>query len=196
MTRANQRRFALAVTVLVCAGAGSGGVAFAAPVSEDVLTAQVVAAKTQAEATGGQIVRFSAGGFWDATTQEAYINDGARVARVVKGRLVYKDRGTGRPDGAALVGATSVTTQTIPATCYVTDNLTHCEQVANVSGCNPTSMWLNYDPTADHFSGVYGPPAYAGEYINVRNAPYRRYGPRGVRVFRTGTWGFMSVNCF
>ena len=34
-----------------------------------------------------------------------------------------------------------------------------------------------------------------GEGINVRNHPYRTYGPRGVRVFREGHWVFMSDRC-
>jgi len=98
---------------------------------------------------------------------------------------------------AALALAAGPASAQAPASCADPDNLTHCEQVVDTPGCNPTSAYLRYPqpPGSDTFVEPYGPAAVPGEYINVRNATYRRYGPRGVRVFRSGTWLFMSGNC-
>ena len=35
-----------------------------------------------------------------------------------------------------------------------------------------------------------------GEQGNIRDEPYRRYGPRGVRAMHGGQWGFYSTACF
>jgi len=74
--------------------------------------------------------------------------------------------------------------------CSNTENLSHCETVT----CQSAQIYRNYNPTADDFSDPYA-TVYNGQTVNVRNAPYRRYGPRGVRVFHAGLWGFISANC-
>lgn len=74
--------------------------------------------------------------------------------------------------------------------CSNTDNLTHCETVT----CQSAGLYRNYNATADDFSDQFA-TVYYGYQLNVRNAPYRRYGPRGVRIFYQGTWGFVSANC-
>jgi hypothetical protein len=35
-----------------------------------------------------------------------------------------------------------------------------------------------------------------GEQGDIRDEPYRRYGPRGVRAMHGGQWGFYSTACF
>ncbi len=55
-------------------------------------------------------------------------------------------------------------------------------------------MSLGRSSPLDWFRGQFA-SVWPGTYINVRNAPYRRYGPRGVRVFYNNDWGFMSGNC-
>ena len=169
------------------ARASTGGAGAAQ--QENELTQQVIAAKNQADRSGETMVRFAAGGFWDATTDEAYINEGARVALLVRNKLVDRDRGTAYPDVRTLGDPAASTTDT----CSVTDNLTHCESVINTPGCDPTYAYLRY--VNDDFMAPYGPAAYPGERINVRNSPYRAQAPRGVRVFRTAEWLWMSDNC-
>jgi hypothetical protein len=69
---------------------------------------------------------------------------------------------------------------------------THCE----TNQCPQGVFYLNYDPTADHFSGERGVPLVQNEQGDIRDEPYRRYGPRGVRAFHDGSWGFYSTTCF
>lgn len=162
------------------------------PAAEKRLAKQVVDAKRQAAITGASMVRGD-WGYWDATTQEAYVDTGARIAHVKGGKLVYLDRGVGQPGG--LYSGDGPVVMYHPYPCHETDNYTHCEQSLNKSGCNPTYAYLNYNDTTDNFSGQYGAPIYPGEWMNVRNAPYRKIGPRGVRIYRIDRWLFMSDNC-
>jgi hypothetical protein len=74
--------------------------------------------------------------------------------------------------------------------CSNTENLSHCETVV----CGSGYLYRNYNASTDDFSDPYN-TVYSGQTLNVRNAPYRRYGPRGVRVFNSGIWGFVSANC-
>ncbi len=69
---------------------------------------------------------------------------------------------------------------------------THCE----TNRCEAGRFYRNYDPTADHFSWEYGTPLVKGEQGDIRDEPYRRYGPRGVRAMHAGQWGFYSTACF
>lgn len=69
---------------------------------------------------------------------------------------------------------------------------THCE----TNRCQAAVFYLNYNPTTDHFSSPEGRTLVYGEQGNIRDEPYRRYGPRGVRARHYGTWGFYSVTCF
>jgi hypothetical protein len=68
---------------------------------------------------------------------------------------------------------------------------THCE----TNQCSAAHFYRNYDPTADHFFDEYGAPL-GQEQGDIRDEPYRRYGPRGVRGFHAGQWGFYSKTCF
>lgn len=45
------------------------------------------------------------------------------------------------------------------------------------------------------FRDVYGDVYYNGEQADIRDEPYRSYGPRGVRGMENGKWGFFSKNC-
>ncbi|MBB4909912.1 hypothetical protein [Actinophytocola algeriensis] len=69
---------------------------------------------------------------------------------------------------------------------------THCE----TNRCEAGRFYRNYDPTADHFSWEWGDPLVKGEQGDIRDEPYRRYGPRGVRAMHAGQWGFYSTACF
>ena len=69
---------------------------------------------------------------------------------------------------------------------------THCE----TNQCEAGRFYRNYDPTANRFSWEYGAPLVRGEQGDIRDEPYRRYGPRGVRGFHSGQWGFYSTACF
>jgi hypothetical protein len=69
---------------------------------------------------------------------------------------------------------------------------THCE----TNQCDAGHFYRNYDPTADHFSWEWGAPLAKGEQGDIRDEPYRRYGPRGVRAMHGGQWGFYSTGCF
>lgn len=69
---------------------------------------------------------------------------------------------------------------------------THCE----TNQCESAVFYRNYDPTADHFSWEWGDTLVRGEQGNIRDEPYRRYGPRGVRAMHGGQWGFYSRTCF
>jgi hypothetical protein len=69
---------------------------------------------------------------------------------------------------------------------------THCE----TNQCANAVFYRNYDPTADHFSYEWGDTLVNGEQGNIRDEPYRRYGPRGVRAMHGGQWGFYSTTCF
>lgn len=69
---------------------------------------------------------------------------------------------------------------------------THCE----TNHCQAAVFYLNYNPTTDRFSSPNGRTLVQGEQGNIRDEPYRRYGPRGVRAMHYGTWGFFSVTCF
>jgi hypothetical protein len=69
---------------------------------------------------------------------------------------------------------------------------THCE----TNRCEQARFYRNYDPGADHFSWEYGSPLVKGEQGDIRDEPYRRYGPRGVRAMHAGQWGFYSTACF
>jgi hypothetical protein len=80
-----------------------------------------------------------------------------------------------------------------PPVCDDPNNRTHCELSLDEPGCRPTRAYLNY--VGDDFRDPYGDPINPNTWINVRNQPYRRYGPRGVRVFYQGKWGFVSGNC-
>jgi hypothetical protein len=68
----------------------------------------------------------------------------------------------------------------------------HCE--TNI--CESAQFYSDYNPTTDHFSDPRGKPLVRGEQGNIRNEPYRRYGPRGVRGMHAGAHGFYSKNCF
>lgn len=73
----------------------------------------------------------------------------------------------------------------------------HCE----TNRCNSGVFYQNYNPTTDHFSDPYGPALANGEQSNIRDEPYRRYGPRGVRAAHRGfdgvvRYGFYSTTCF
>ena len=68
---------------------------------------------------------------------------------------------------------------------------THCEP----NQCTAAHFYRNYDPTADKFSDEYSTPL-GNEQGDIRDEPYRRYGPRGVRAFHDGQWGFYSRTCF
>src|SRR6476469_4902586 len=57
-------------------------------------------------------------------------------------------------------------------------------------------FYRNYDPSADHFSWEWGDPLAKDEQGDIRDEPYRRYGPRGVRAMHGGQWGFYSTACF
>jgi hypothetical protein len=69
---------------------------------------------------------------------------------------------------------------------------THCETNQCVQGV----FYLNYNPTEDHFTDPYGGALTQGEQGDIRDEPYRRYGPRGVRAMHSGRWGFYSTGCF
>jgi hypothetical protein len=69
---------------------------------------------------------------------------------------------------------------------------THCE----TNRCELARFYRNYDPGTDHFSWEYGAPLVRGEQGDIRDEPYRRYGPRGVRAMHAGVWGFYSSTCF
>ncbi len=69
---------------------------------------------------------------------------------------------------------------------------THCE----TNQCEAGRFYRNYDPGSDHFSSEYGGALVRGEQGDIRDEPYRRYGPRGVRGFHSGQWGFYSTACF
>lgn len=156
----------------------------AAGPDDPALLARVQAAVQQANATGEPLVRFD-GGYYDATTRQVYVDEGAQVLVLVGDRLVPA------PDGA--LG--SANRSAGMALCNPTARFTHCERVVDRPGCDPATVWLNYDPRTDHFSTPWGSPAVPGEGINVRNYPYRTYGPRGVRVYRESHWAFMSDAC-
>jgi len=162
------------------------------PAAEKRLTKQVLDARRQAAITGASIVRGD-WGYWDATTREAYIDTGGRIAHVKGAKLAYLDPGPSEPAG--VLGGGGPVIMFHPAVCHDNTNLTHCEQSLNKSGCNPTYAYLRYDDLTDNFSGQYGAPIYPGEWMNVRNAPYRKIGPRGVRIYRIDRWLFMSDNC-
>ncbi|WP_285498651.1 hypothetical protein [Actinokineospora sp. NBRC 105648] len=69
---------------------------------------------------------------------------------------------------------------------------THCE----TNHCTAGRFYLNYNPGSDHFSDEYGTPLTQDEQGDIRDEPYRRYGPRGVRAMHSGRWGFYSTACF
>ncbi len=69
---------------------------------------------------------------------------------------------------------------------------THCETNRCVTG----HFYRNYDPGTDRFSWEYGTPLVQDEQGDIRDEPYRRYGPRGVRAMHAGQWGFYSTACF
>jgi len=69
---------------------------------------------------------------------------------------------------------------------------THCE----TNQCQAATFYLNYNPTTDNFSSPHGRDLVYGEQGNIRDEPYRRYGPRGVRAMHYSTWGFFSRSCF
>jgi len=69
---------------------------------------------------------------------------------------------------------------------------THCE----VNQCEAGVFYLNYDTGADSFSSPYGAALVKGEQGDIRDEPYRRHGPRGVRAMHSGKWGFYSTGCF
>lgn len=70
--------------------------------------------------------------------------------------------------------------------------LFHCE----TNRCASAQFYLDYNPTTDHFSDPYGSRLVEGEQGNIRDEPYRRYGPRGVRAMHAGAHGFYSRTCF
>lgn len=69
---------------------------------------------------------------------------------------------------------------------------THCE----TNQCQAAHFYRNYDPGTDHFSWEWGDALAKGEQGDIRDEPYRRYGPRGVRAMHGGQWGFYSTTCF
>jgi hypothetical protein len=74
--------------------------------------------------------------------------------------------------------------------CSNTTNLSHCETVT----CSSAQLYRNYNPNTDNFSDPFNTVTY-GMVLNVHNAPDRRFGPRGVRIYNSGIWGFVSGNC-
>jgi hypothetical protein len=142
------------------------------------LVEQAKAAAEQAKVTNQDYVRFN-GGLYDRTTDEVYVDEGGRVMRFEGDQLV---------DVAGDVQESPKGTVSAMDTCSNTQNLSHCETVT----CSSTWFYLNY--SGDNFQDPYAQFGY-GATVNVRNAPYRRLGARGVRVFYAGLWGYMSGNC-
>ncbi len=58
----------------------------------------------------------------------------------------------------------------------------------------PVTPSIGQVPEEDHFTDHWN-TYVQGEQADIRDEPYRRYGPRGVRAMDRGTWGFFSVNC-
>jgi len=79
---------------------------------------------------------------------------------------------------------------------------THCE---TVSGCETMVVYKNYNDGADQFYDPFETffrtghvMAYnRGDTLEVRDAPYRRAGERGVLIYTGGTfgWGWVSRTC-
>ena len=174
MINSTRHRIGWAIAVLALLGSLSlTSVAGAAPASPELTKKVIAAAK---KATRNDIVRFQ-GGYYDPTTYEAYVDEGAQVFQLRGNRL-----------GPALGGSSGdFTTQVNCGGGYF-----HCEQVWP---CDTAQTYLNYFPDVDDFRDPWGRLLVQLEQANVRNEPYRRYGPRGVRVYQFGRHGFMSNNC-
>lgn len=131
--------------------------------------------QAKARATGDTYVRFD-GGMYEPTTGDVYVDGDPVVRRLEGNRLVAAPASTGGEFG------------TLDA-CNGT--YTHCETIT----CQSTRFYLNYYPDQDDFRDVYGDVYYNGEQADIRDEPYRSYGPRGVRGMENGKWGFFSKNC-
>jgi len=102
----------------------------------------------------------------------------ARISAVLAGMLMA--------GGLALVPSGTASAEPCNGT------YTHCE----TNHCVAATFYRNYDPGSDHFTNEYGDQLVQGEQGNIRDEPYRRYGPRGVRAMHGGQWGFYSTTCF
>lgn len=173
-----------AFMALMMSAVGSA-MAAPAPDSDAQLVATVKAAANQSAATGVSLVRFD-GGYYDAQTRQAYIDSGMRVLVLVGGSLMPA------PSVKKTTGMSPLVTY--PGSCNPNAQYSHCERVVDRAGCRPAEVWLNYDPPTDHFSDHFG-WVDAGQQVNVRDAPYRTYGPRAVRVYFNAHWDFMSDTC-
>jgi hypothetical protein len=140
------------------------------------------AAVAMAASTGKSVVTFE-DGTYNAESNEVYVTEGDRVMRFEGEQLA--DITAEVMSGARNEGKVSALDS-----CSNTENLSHCETVT----CQSAQLYRNYNASADDFMDPYA-TVYYGQTLNIRNAPYRRYGPRGVRVFYAGIWGFVSANC-
>ncbi len=162
--------------------------ASAARLSDSTLRARAIVAKATSERSATPVVAFD-GGYYDSTTREVYIDQGARVATLQGSTLqdapVVDDTPTSRAaDGTVLATKAA-------ADCPGAGQYVHCETVT----CQSASLWLNY--VNDDFSRAYL-TVYRNNSIHIRDADghgYRMVPPRGVRAYRGGRWAFISANC-
>ncbi len=140
------------------------------------------------ERSATPVVAFD-GGYYDSTTREVYIDQGARVATLSGSTLrdapVVDDTPTSRAaDGTVLATKAAASVQVPASTC-----------TARPVTCQSASLWLNY--VNDDFSRAYL-TVYRNNSIHIRDADghgYRMVPPRGVRAYRGGRWAFISANC-
>lgn len=131
--------------------------------------------EAKAAATGDTYVRF-ADGMYEPTTGDVSVDGDPVVRRLEGNKLVAAPASSGGDFG-------------VQDSCDGT--YTHCEFIT----CQSTRFYLNYYPDQDDFRDVYGDVYYNGERADIRDQPYRNYGPRGVRGMENGKWGFFSKNC-
>lgn len=144
-----------------------------------------------ARAVPPEQLRF-ADGYYDSIHGDVYIDGDPIVRRLVGDELV-----------PAPTGAESIGPQRRESCGYGV--YFHCETLKVTPGCQPTTFYLNYNPTTDHFADPYGRLLNPPEQVSIRNDQgqgYRRVGPRGVRGARRDEagnldqkYGFYSVNC-
>lgn len=152
--------------------------AFAATPTDPSTVAEVqtVVAKT---AQSPYDVRFH-DGLYSPSSGDVYLDGDTTVYRLLGDQLVPAPVTFSQPQtGVAPLEACGGT-------------YTHCEH----NHCQSGVFYLNYNPTTNHFSDQYAEPLVYWEQGNIRDEPYRRYGPRGVRAMHRGKRGFYSTTCF
>jgi hypothetical protein len=167
-----------AVTLLTLAAASGANPAEAKlPAAPNGLEQRVALAIQQAG--NGQIARFP-GGYYDPTTREVYLDEGKQVLLVTPTGLIPAPDPAGGDFGTLSL---------------CNGQYTHCEYVAAATRCQPARTYLNYYPADNRYADVYGSGLPFASEVEVRDAPYRRYGPTSVRVYMFGRWGFMHMDC-